>query len=177
MAMKIGKIARRFLVPAFVRTIYYLIKYRAFVSPRAEVDLTSNLVLGRGAVVSAFTKLKATDGRVHIGANAMIGPGCFISSGTAGIRIGQDSMIAANTVMVANNHIYDRLDLPVNRQGLRSRGIELGKDVWIGANCSVLDGSNIGDQVIVNAGSVIGGNVTPRQIVAGNPAKPVFERR
>lgn len=175
--MKFAKLARRFLVPAVVRTIIYGLKYRAFVSPRAEVDFTPNLVLGRGAVISAFTKLKATDGPVELGERAMVGPGCFISSGSAGVRIGANAMIAANTVMVANNHVYERLDVPINRQGLRSRGINVGEDVWIGANCSVLDGARIGDSAIVNAGSVVSGQVAPRRIVAGNPAKPIFERR
>ncbi|MEX0828097.1 MAG: acyltransferase [Haliea sp.] len=175
--MKLGKLARRFFVPAIVRTLIYGLRYRAFVSPRAEVDFTPNLVLGKGAVVSAFAKLKATDGPMVIGPRTTIGPGCFISAGTAGITIGADALIAANTVIVANNHRYDTLDKPINQQGLRSLGIKIGNDVWVGANSCVLDGTQIGASAIVNAGSVVSGKVAERMIVSGNPAKRVFERR
>ncbi len=174
--MKIGKLVRRFLLPGPLRTLYFGIRYRAFVSPRAEVDVTSNLVLGRGATISAFAKVKATDGPVVIGPRASIGSGCFISSGTAGIRIGADSMIAANVAIVANNHVYDRLDVPIRTQGHRSEGIEIGHDVWIGANAAILDGTRLDAQVIVTAGAVVSGAIPARKIVSGNPARIFFER-
>lgn len=175
--MKAAKFARRFLVPGILRTLIYAVRFRAYVSPRAEVDFSPKLILGRGVVISGFTKLKAVDGPVEIGANTSIGPGCFISSGTAGIRIGKDTMIAANTVMVANNHVYDRLDVPMRLQGHRSVGIVVEDDVWIGANATLLDASHVGSGAIVTAGSVVSGKVPPRMIATGNPARAIFERR
>jgi acetyltransferase-like isoleucine patch superfamily enzyme len=41
----------------------------------------------------------------------------------------------------------------------------------------VLAGAEIGDDVIVSAGSVVSGRVPPRAIVLGNPAKVIFTRR
>jgi virginiamycin A acetyltransferase len=41
----------------------------------------------------------------------------------------------------------------------------------------VLDGADIGDNVIVSAGSVVSGAVKPNAIVLGNPAKVIFTRR
>jgi acetyltransferase-like isoleucine patch superfamily enzyme len=175
--MNIGRLVRRFLVPSAVRTIIFAVKFRAYVSPRAEVDLSPNLRLGKGVTISAFTKVKAMLGPVSIGARTSIGPGCFISSGTTGIRIGDDVMIAANTAIVANNHRYERLDIPINQQGNSSLGIVIEDDVWIGSNCSVLDGAKIGTQAIVSAGSVVSGNIAARQLATGNPAKAIFERR
>lgn len=175
--MRLGTFARRFLVPAHLRTLIYYLKSRAFVSPKAEVDFTPNLVLGKGVVISAFSKVKAAHGPLVCGDGVMIGPGCFVSSGSRGIRIGEHTMIAANAVIVGNNHSYDRLDVPIKEQPLRSVGIEIGPDVWIGANVCVLDGAVIGEGVVVSAGSVVSGTIPPRTIVAGNPAKPVFERR
>ncbi len=175
--MRPGKILRRFFVPRLLRTLIYGLKYRAYVSPRAEVDFTPNLKLGKGVVISAFVKLKATDGPLHIGPGTSIGAGCMLSSGTAGIDIGADVLIAANTVIIANNHRYDRLDQPIRLQGLRSQGIVIEDDVWIGANSSVLDGCHIGTSSIINAGSVVSGKVPPRKVLSGNPARAVFERR
>ena len=175
--MRASKFIMRFLVPAPLRTVIYMWRFRAFVSPRAEVDLSPRLKLGRGVVISSFTKLKAVDGPVEIGSNASIGPGCFISSGLAGIKIGDDAMIAANTVIVANNHIYDRLDVPIRIQGIRSAGIVVENDVWIGANATLLDGSHVCSGSIITSGSVVSGRIPPRMIASGNPAKVIFERR
>lgn len=175
--MKFGKALRRFFVPALLRTLFYAFKYHAYVSPRAEVDFTSNLLLGKNVRISAFTKIKATDGPVLIGAGTSIGPSCFISSGTKGITIGDNVMIASNTSMVANNHRYDRVDIPMNQQGHTSTGIMVADDVWIGSNSVVLDGSSIETGVVVAAGSVVSGKLAARQIVTGNPAKAIFKRR
>ena len=175
--MRLAKIARRFLVPSIVRTVIYGLKYGAYVSPRAEVDFTPNLVLGKGVVISAFVKLKATDGPVRVGARTSIGSGCFISSGRAGIDIGEDVMIASNATLVANNHRYDRVDVPMNSQGLDSAGIRIDRDVWIGANTVVLDGAEIGTGCVISAGSTVSGKMRPRSIATGNPAKTIFERR
>lgn len=54
--------------------------------------------------------------------------------------------------------------------------IEIGNDVWIGANVIVVDGVKIGDGVIVAAGSVITKNIPPYTIVGGVPAKIIRYR-
>ena len=41
----------------------------------------------------------------------------------------------------------------------------------------VLDGADIGDDVIVSAGSVVSGRIPPNTVVQGNPAKVIFTRR
>jgi len=175
--VKPGRIVRRFLVPSIARTVIYLWRFRALVSSRAEVDLSDRLELGRGTEIAAFAKVKALDGPLRIGKKCSIGPGCFLSSGTAGIQIGDHVMIAANSVLVANNHRYDRVDVPMKEQGLTSLGIVLEDDVWIGANCTILDGAHIEAGAIISAGSVVSGRIKRRQIAVGNPAKGIFERR
>ncbi len=52
----------------------------------------------------------------------------------------------------------------------------IGNDVWIGQNAVILPGVNIGDGVIIGANSVVGGNVAPYTVVAGNPAKVIRKR-
>ena len=52
----------------------------------------------------------------------------------------------------------------------------IGNDVWIGQNSIILPGVNIGDGVIIGTKSVVGSNVPPYSIVAGNPAKIIRKR-
>ena len=175
--MKLGQIARRFLIPSIVVTAIYLIKHRAMVSPRAEVELNSLITLGKGTDISSFAKLKANDGPLEIGANVSISTCCFISADKGGVSIGDYTMVGPNTSIIGNNYKYDQLDVPVCLQEKTSKGIAIGENVWIGAGCVILDGARIESGAIVTPGSVISGKVKKDAIVQGNPAKLIFQRR
>ncbi len=47
--------------------------------------------------------------------------------------------------------------------------IEIGNDVWIGANVTLLDGICIGDGAIVGAGAVVAKSIPPYAVAVGNP--------
>jgi acetyltransferase-like isoleucine patch superfamily enzyme len=52
--------------------------------------------------------------------------------------------------------------------------IEIGDDVWLGANCTILKGARIGAGSVVATGSVVtAGDYPPRSILAGTPARVV----
>lgn len=174
--MKIGTVARRFLVPGWFVTIVYFVRFRALISPRAEVELSRNVRLGRGAVISSFSKIKAT-GPVRIGARTRIASGCFLDGQAGGLEIGEDVLIGANCVLVTGSYRYDRLGVSLVEQGHSSKGTRIGRNTFIGSNCVVLDGSSLGDDVIVAPGSVVSGQVSAGAVVSGNPAKVIFRRR
>ncbi len=52
----------------------------------------------------------------------------------------------------------------------------VGNDVWIGYNCTIMPGVNIGDGAIVAANSVVTRSVSPYSVVGGNPAKEIRKR-
>lgn len=52
----------------------------------------------------------------------------------------------------------------------------IGNDVWIGQNAVILPGVHIGDGAIIGANSVVGSDVYPYTIVAGNPARVLRKR-
>ena len=47
---------------------------------------------------------------------------------------------------------------------------------WIGQNAVILPGVHIGDGAIIGANSIVGSNVAPYTIVAGNPAVVLRKR-
>ncbi len=65
--MKLGVIARRFLVPRFCVTAWCWWKFGAFVSPHAEVEMSPLLALGSKTQIASYTKLKASLGPLRIG--------------------------------------------------------------------------------------------------------------
>jgi acetyltransferase-like isoleucine patch superfamily enzyme len=175
--MRPAKLVKRFLLPSFVISIIYAFRFRAMVSPRAEVELSPLLKLGKGTRISSFSKVKASDGPMTIGARVSIGTGCFVHAGSAGVSIGDDSLISPNVSIVGSNYRYDRLDVPIQQQGAISKGITIGNDVWIGVGCAILDGAVIGDHAIVAPNAVVSGHIAEKVVAAGNPAKPIFTRR
>ena len=52
----------------------------------------------------------------------------------------------------------------------------IGNDVWIGQNATILPGVHIGDGAIIGASSVVGSDVEPYTIVAGNPVQFIRKR-
>lgn len=167
---------RRFLVPSLVVTVIYLLKHKCKISPKAEVELNSLLKMGRGTVVSSFSKIKA-NGPMNIGENVSIGTNCFISSDAGGVNIGEYSMIGSNACIIGNNYQYNELDVPICLQEKTSKGIEIGDNVWIGSGCVILDGATIGNGAIITPNSVISGKIPENAIAQGNPAKVIFTRR
>ena len=51
----------------------------------------------------------------------------------------------------------------------------IGNNVDIGANVSIIGPVEIGDNVIIGAGSVVVKNISSNKIAVGNPAKEVKE--
>lgn len=64
---------------------------------------------------------------------------------------------------VLDTHKFDRL-------------IEIGSDVWIGCNVTILRGCKIGNGAIVGANSLVNKDVPPYAIVVGSPARIVKYR-
>lgn len=52
-----------------------------------------------------------------------------------------------------------------------TRPITIGSNVYIGINCTILPGVNIGDNVIVGAGSVVTKDIPSNSVAAGIPAR------
>jgi acetyltransferase-like isoleucine patch superfamily enzyme len=173
---KLWKLVRRVLTPMVVVRLYYFLKHGAAVSGRAEVDLASSTSWGKGCIISAFTKVKI-NGPFVMGKRVQISTGCFIGAGKAGLTFGDDVLVGPNCVIMTSSYVFDRLDVPLQEQGTTIKQVRIGHRVWLGANSVVLAGSELGDNVIVSAGSVVSGVVPPNSIVLGNPAKVIFTRR
>ena len=59
--------------------------------------------------------------------------------------------------------------------GMIFHPIHIGKNVWLGANVTVLPGVTIGDGAIIAAGAVVTNDVPANMIAAGVPAKVIRE--
>jgi acetyltransferase-like isoleucine patch superfamily enzyme len=174
--MPLWNSVRRAFTPMFVVRLYYLLRHGTMISRQSEVDFASGTRWGRGCVIGAFAKIKIF-GPFAMGRRVQIGSNTFIGAGPGGLELGDDVLISPNCTILTTRYNYDQLGVPLPAQHVASVGVRIGDRVWIGANSVVLDGSEIGEDVIVAAGSIVSGRIPARSIVAGNPARVVFTRR
>lgn len=159
-----------------------LIDPTAVVSTLADLEDSvrgTRIVLGPRVVVDSFVKFKPAGGAgdVVIGEGAVINSGCVFYTGN-GIRLGRGVAVAANCTFAPTNHAVMRRDIPIAQQGFSpSRGgIVVEDDVWIGANCVILDGAYLEQGCVVGAGSVVRGRLESYKIYAGQPLRCIGER-
>lgn len=162
----------------------------SFVSFTARIRGAHNIRLGENCYVQSQAVLNARSGSLKIGCRfemsetarietrggaVVIGDNCSINSfsiiyGQGGVRIGNGVRIAANTVIISENHVISK-EVPFFLSGTASKGISIGSNCWIGTGCTVLDGVSISDNVVIAAGSVVTKDCVADSIYAGVPAK------
>ena len=86
-------------------------------------------------------------------------------------------MMAPEVAIIATNHNYDRIDIPMNQQGHSDKPITIGDDCWIGYRAVICAGVNIGRGSIIAAGAVVTRDVPDFTIVAGVPARVIKSRK
>ncbi|WP_051801235.1 acyltransferase [Streptomyces sp. NRRL F-525] len=142
---------------------------RCYVSPAAAV-FTDVLCLGADSYIAGYAYVT---GKVRAGSDCSVNPYATVRGR---VTLGDGVRIGAHASLLGFNHGFAP-DEPVHRQPLTSEGIVVGDDVWIGSNVVVLDGVTIGDHCVVGAGAVVTKDLAPWTIAAGNPARPLRDRR
>ena len=119
----------------------------------------------------SFTSRVVHPGNIKLGANVWYqfaqSGGCYIQAAN-GIEIGADTLIAPGVKIVSANH-----SLEDHRVQTKGDPIRIGERCWLGANVVVLPGVQLGDEVVVAAGSVVTQSFEARSIIAGAPARVV----
>lgn len=111
---------------------------------------------------------------INYGKNIKIGKNVFINFNCTlldlgGIIIEDNVLIAPNVSLLSEAHPID----PENRQSLVPGLIHIKKNVWIGANATILPGVTIGENSIVASGAVVTKDVPDNTIAGGVPAKTI----
>ncbi|MBC3885980.1 acyltransferase [Undibacterium griseum] len=155
----------------------------ARISPLADIEDSvrgTRILIGAGSAVDSFVKFKPAGGSgdVLIGERTVINSGCVLYTGN-GIRIGSDVAIAANCTFAPVNHAYQDKSRRINQQGFLpgKGGIVIEDDVWIGANCVILDGAILRQGCVIGAGAIVRGEIAAYTVHAGNPLRQIGMRQ
>jgi acetyltransferase-like isoleucine patch superfamily enzyme len=83
------------------------------------------------------------------------------------ITVGKNSVIGYNTTILAHEYLIKEY---------RLGDVEIGDEVMIGANSTILPGVKIGDGAIVSAGTLVHKNVPAGSFVGGNPMRVIYTK-
>lgn len=139
-------------------------------SARMDTPPYRRFSLGDHSVIESYACVNNAVGDVIIGDytriglhNTIIGP----------VTIGSHVNLAQGITVTALNHNFENPDLRIDEQGVSTKPVVIGNDVWIGANAVILPGVTIGEHCVVAAGAVVTKDVPPRSLVGGVPAKVI----
>lgn len=146
-----------------------------------DVELTAprgagRLVVGPWCWIGDGVALRAHQGRVTVGAKAVIGGGTTVNA-YLDVTIGEGALIADDVHITDFDHRTDRLDVPIKDQGIVTSPVRIGPDVWLGRGVTVLRGVDIGRGSVIGAHSVVTRDVPPYSVAVGAPARVVRSRR
>ncbi len=140
----------------------------------------NKLIFGDNVKVGAYSLVSCTSHLSKYGVGLTIGNnsafGRFTEFGAAGgIEIGNDVIAGSYISFHSENHNFSDSSLLIREQGVTSKGIKIGNNVWIGAKATFLDGSIIGNNCVVAAGAVVNGVFPNNVVIGGIPAKILKE--
>lgn len=143
----------------------------------AQGDENSSITLGNEVLLGRDTVVSTRNGTIEIGDYSNIGASCRLGT-TERLKLGKHVLIAAYCYIGGAQHRFDRLDVPIIRQGYTQKGgVVIEDDVWLAADVKVVDGVTIGEGAVIGAGSVVTKDIPPYAVAVGIPAKVRGSRR
>lgn len=160
------------VVTSYIRFIFMKLRYgKRFnfsgiqrFSPATDVSISSEAIISLGSKVRAHTgtRIKARKGaKIKIGNDVSFNYNCLVVAHDE-INIGNGCEIGPGVLFY--DHDHDFHGKSIKEKEFRTSPINIGKNVWIGANCIILRGVTIGDNCVIGAGSVVKGVIPPETI-------------
>ncbi|MBA9025655.1 acyltransferase [Peribacillus huizhouensis] len=168
MLIKVRKIIGYLIYNSFAKHLPVSYERFSFFSKQIR-QICGKMLLDRCGKNVNIEKGASFSSRVTIGDNSGIG---IRASILGPCHIGNDVMMGPDCVVYTRNHKFDRIDIPMWKQGFYDEEpVIIGNDVWIGGRVTILPGVKIGNGVIVAANAVVTKSVPNYAVVGGSPAR------
>lgn len=140
-----------------------------------RVSLIKNIIKKAGKIITVNRKAYIGNARdMEIGDYSGIGANCILPSN---LKMGSYIMMAPDVHILAANHNFDRLDIPMGLQGNSQKAVTvIDDDVWIGTHVIMTPGRHIKKGSIIAAGTVLTKDFPEYSIVGGNPSRLIRSR-
>lgn len=145
--------------------------------PNGYIHGPGRLIVGHNVEFhpNNFLSLGGKNGLMEIGSRTHFAPGCALY-GHGELRVGEGCAVAAHAVITTVGHdhrIPDRMLVDTSR----SAPITLIRDIWIGANATVVSGVTVAEGCVIGAGAVVTRDTEPYGVYMGVPARLAYIRQ
>lgn len=143
---------------------------------KLKLPLIKNMVhhLGLNSTISTNVKM-LNPKQIYIGNRVGIARDAVLD-GRGKLKIGDDTMVGFESVILTSTHNSNRIDIPTNKQGMFFAPVAIGNNVWIGTRAIIMPGVTIGDGAIIGANAVVTKDVDNYTVVGGVPARFIKKR-
>ncbi len=158
----------------------YVIAFLSFVPGLFGIYVRSKYLskkfkkVGKNLRVSSGVKFRSME-KIEVGDNVGITEDVFIQA-LGGVKIGNNVLIGPGAKIWSVNHNFDDPNKLICDQGQTRKEVVIEDDVWIASNAFIRPGTKIGKGSVIGACSVVGGEVKPYSVMAGNPATMIWNR-
>lgn len=137
---------------------------------KEKLVIDENTKIGSYSEISCTSHFSKFGKGLKIGKNSGIGKFAFFGA-SGGISIGNDVIMGEYVSFHSENHNFNDCNKLIREQGVNSKGILLGNNIWVGAKVIFLDGAEVGDNSVVAAGAVVNNQFPSNVVIGGVPAK------
>lgn len=133
-------------------------------SPIAEIKIEKNTIteIGKKLKLRSNSHIRVRKkAMLRIGKNASFNYGCMLVVREK-VVIGDNLQLAPNVMIYDHDHDYS---VGIEKLEYLTSPIVIGDNVWIGANSVILRGTEIGDNCVIAAGSVVKGKIPANTVV------------
>ena len=99
------------------------------------VESGASLIIGDNSFIGESCYIKCFGGEIEIGHDVSINSKSFLN-GCGGLKIGHNTRIGTQSIMIASNHKFDDPEILVKDQ-ITKQGIVIGENIWFGARVTV----------------------------------------
>jgi len=117
------------------------------------------------------TYILNSHGQLELGPDSHLGAYCYVNACYGRVVIGSHVAIGPGTKIFSYSNHY-RAAAFVTDEKL-TEDVTIGSNVFIGANCVILPGTRIADNVVIGAGSIVRKELLPNSVYAGVPCRLV----
>ncbi|MFT5384722.1 MAG: acetyltransferase-like isoleucine patch superfamily enzyme [Saprospiraceae bacterium] len=139
---------------------------------KSALELGNNVKIGAYSRLVISTSFNNIGNYIKIGDNVGLGEFAYLG-GAGGLEIGADCIIGQYLSCHPENHHFEDTNKLIRLQGTSRKGIKIGKNCWIGAKVTVLDGVIIGDNCVIAAGAVVNKSIPSNTVIGGVPARVI----
>lgn len=139
---------------------------------KAQVSLGSHLISdGHGTIIVDSGASLQIGNHVYFNEDLMI-------SAKSAVVIGDGCRFGPGVKIFDNDHVFDSENGVTDKH--ISAPIKIGQRCWIASNAIILKGTQIGDNCVIGAGSIVQGVIPPGSLVTASrelTVRPISERK